>query len=112
MPLVGRLARPMPVCAILIGLAAATLVAFDPATTWWLPSCPFFALTGWLCPLCGSLRAVHALLLGAPLAAFAYNPLLIIGLGAWLVARERTTAFWFSRRGVVLLAGFGLFRNF
>jgi hypothetical protein len=91
--------------------AGALLAAFDPATTWWFPSCPFHALTGWLCPLCGSLRAVHALCLGAPLTALASNPLTIVGLAAWLIARARTTAFCFSARGVALFVGFGLLRN-
>ncbi len=97
-----------------IGLAlpaAAVLLAFDPAATWWFPSCPFHALTGWLCPLCGSLRALHALLLGAPVAALALNPLTIVGLVAWLLARERTTAFCFSARGLAFLTAFGVLRN-
>ena len=95
------------------GLAAAVLllVANDPATTWWFPSCPFHMLTGWLCPLCGSLRAAHALLRGAPAVAFALNPLTVGGLAAWVLARQRTTAFCFSARGVALLVGFGLLRN-
>lgn len=97
----------VPVAAAL----AAALVAFDPATTWWFPSCPFYAITGWLCPLCGSLRALHALLLGAPLTAIAFNPLVIVCLGAWLIARERTNAFCFNARGLALLAAFGLLRN-
>ena len=87
------------------------LVAFDPAATWWCPSCPFHALTGWLCPLCGSLRAVHALLIGAPLTALTFNPLTIAGLGGWLLARDRTIRFWFSARGLALFAAFGLIRN-
>lgn len=96
---------------LVLAAGAALLVAFDPATTWWFPSCPFHALTGWLCPLCGSLRALHALLLGAPAAAFAFNPLTIAGLAAWLLARERTAAFCFSARGVALLIAFGVLRN-
>jgi hypothetical protein len=95
----------------LVLAAAALLLAFDPATTWWFPSCPFHALTGWLCPLCGSLRALHALFQGAPVAALAFNPLTIAGLVAWLLARERTTAFCFSARGVALLTVFGVLRN-
>jgi hypothetical protein len=91
--------------------AAVLLTAFDPATTWWFPSCPFHALTGWLCPLCGSLRAFHALCLGAPLTALAFNPLTIVGLVAWLIARAPTTAFCFSARGVAVLLAFGLLRN-
>jgi hypothetical protein len=97
--------------AVFVVLAAAVLTAFDPATTWWFPSCPFHALTGWLCPLCGSLRAIHALLTGALAAALALNPLTTLGLAAWLAARQRTTAFCFSARGVALFAAFGVLRN-
>jgi hypothetical protein len=96
---------------LVLAAAAVVLVAFDPATTWWFPSCPFRALTGWLCPLCGSLRAVHALLRGAPAAALALNPLTTVGLAAWLFARERTNAVCFSARGVALLIAFGVLRN-
>jgi hypothetical protein len=101
--------RCLPV--VLVLAAAAPLAAFDPAATWWFPSCPFHSLTGWLCPLCGSLRAIHALLTGALAAALALNPLTTIGLAAWLGARERVTAFCFSARGVAALAAFGLLRN-
>jgi len=92
-------------------LAPALLLTFDPATTWWFPSCPFHAITGWLCPLCGSLRALHALFLGAPVAALGFNPLTTSGLAAWLIARERTTAFCFSARGFGILIAFGVLRN-
>ena len=96
----------------LIPLAAViALAAFDPSTTWWFPSCPFHALTGWLCPLCGSLRALHALLTGAPLAALAFNPLTIVLLTAWIIARSRTLAFCLSARGLALVAAFGVLRN-
>ena len=97
---------------LLIVAAAIPLAAFDPATTWWFPSCPFYALTGLLCPLCGSLRALHALLTGAPLTAFAFNPLTTTALAAWLVARRSFTAFCFSARGVAVAVAFGVLRNF
>lgn len=108
-----RLARAVrPLVVPVIALAALVpLAAFDPATTWWFPSCLFYALTGWLCPLCGSLRAMHALLIGAPLTALALNPLIVIALGAWTIARARTTAFCFSARGLAALAAFALLRN-
>ena len=62
-----------------MALVALPLVfAFDPAETWWFPSCPLRALTGWQCPFCGSLRAVHALLHGAPRSALDLNPLVIV----------------------------------
>jgi hypothetical protein len=91
--------------------AGAVLFAFDPATTSWFPPCPFHAITGWLCPLCGSLRALHALLSGAPSAAIAFNPLTIAGLAGYVLARERMTAFCFSARGFASLIAFGVLRN-
>lgn len=42
--------------------------------------CPFNALTGLLCPGCGSQRAIHALLHMNISQAFNFNPLLIIAL--------------------------------
>jgi hypothetical protein len=53
--------------------ALALLFVVDPAVTRIWPQCPFLALTGWLCPLCGSLRAVHAALHGEFLAALQAN---------------------------------------
>jgi hypothetical protein len=40
-----------------------------------------------------------------------FNPLTIAGLGAWLVAPQRAMSFFFSARGISLLAAFGLLRN-
>lgn len=110
-PSLRRIMRATDMTLLLLGAAGVVLLVFDPAATWWFPSCPFHALTGWLCPLCGSLRAVHALLTGSPLAAFAFNPLTIAGLGAWAVSRERAAAFVLSPRGLAVLAAFGLLRN-
>jgi hypothetical protein len=39
-------------------LAAAADIALDPVHTH-VPLCPFKAITGWQCPLCGGLRAVY-----------------------------------------------------
>ena len=93
-------------------VALLLLLAFDPAVTWWFPSCPLYALTGWLCPLCGSLRAIHALLLGAPAAALALNPLTTIAVVACLFSRTRVAALVFSPRGAFVLIAFGIVRNF
>jgi hypothetical protein len=43
--------------------------------------CPFRALTGWLCPLCGGTRAGVALLTGQWSAAWRDNPLLVVLAG-------------------------------
>ncbi len=44
----------------LVGLAC--LYFWDPAEIAHFPKCPFFALTGYQCPGCGTLRGIHALL--------------------------------------------------
>jgi hypothetical protein len=69
---------------LLAGICAATGVAtlmldfFDPATSGLFPPCPLRYLTGWYCPGCGSLRALHQLLHGNLGDAWALNPLTVI----------------------------------
>ncbi len=58
------------------GLAFSALFA---TTGIGLP-CPFLALTGWQCPLCGCTRMGAALLHGDLTGAFAYNPLALSAL--------------------------------
>lgn len=47
--------------------------------------CPFRALTGYACPLCGGLRMADALLHGDLAAAWGHNPLVMTALGLGLV---------------------------
>jgi len=61
------------------GVAALPVLFFvDPAQAAAFAPCPFRWATGWLCPGCGSLRAMHALLHGDFLRAVAFNPLMIV----------------------------------
>ena len=83
------------------GLALSALYA---TTGVGLP-CPFRALTGWDCPLCGGTRMGDALLHGDVLAAFGYNPLALIGLlivgvlgGVWTVEAAGGPAVRLPRR--------------
>lgn len=75
-------------------LALAGDVAFDPSHRH-VPLCPFRALTGWWCPLCGGLRCADALAHGHLGQAVHDNVLLVAALPllawAWLdwVARSR-----------------------
>src|SRR5579864_3071422 len=62
------------------GIIVGMLFVFDPATTAMFPPCPVRYLTGWYCPGCGSLRAIHQLLHGNLQAAWAMNPLMILCL--------------------------------
>ena len=64
--------------AVVVG--AVMLRIFDPATSGVFPPCPVQYLTGWYCPGCGSLRALHDLLHGNLRAAWAMNPLTVIML--------------------------------
>jgi len=59
-------------------VAAILLRIFDPATSGVFPPCPVRYLTGWYCPGCGSLRAIHQLLHGNLQAGWAMNPLAVI----------------------------------
>jgi len=56
------------------------LLVRNPADSGLFPPCPFRALTGYHCPGCGTLRALHQLLNGHLLAAIDYNPLTIFFL--------------------------------
>jgi hypothetical protein len=66
--------------AIAGGLTALStiLFAFNPAVSVFYPPCPFHFLTGFYCPGCGTLRALHQLLHGNLLAAMKLNVLTVI----------------------------------
>lgn len=64
------------IAAVMFG--AVMLRVFDPATAGVFPPCPVRYLTGWYCPGCGSLRAIHQLLHGHLRGAWAMNPLTVI----------------------------------
>ena len=59
-------------------LAVVALRVFDPATSGAFPPCVLHYLTGWYCPGCGSLRALHQLLHGNLRTAWAMNPLTVV----------------------------------
>ncbi|HYG35377.1 MAG TPA: DUF2752 domain-containing protein [Clostridia bacterium] len=84
-----RLQRPFvwSVTALVLSVIAVTAMVlywFDPSGQSFYPVCHFHKMTGWLCPGCGSLRALHQLFHGHFAAAFRLNPLLILSLPALL----------------------------
>jgi hypothetical protein len=106
-------------------VAGATLFAVDPNETGHYPTCPFLATTGFYCPGCGALRAVHDLLHGDLAGALARNPLtvlavpyLVLAFVTWLLRRSgrpapRSTSLppwtiWLLLAGLV---AFGVLRN-
>ena len=64
--------------SVLVVSALVLLRSANPATSHLFPPCPFLWLTGWYCPGCGSLRALHQLLHGNLFAAFAFNPFAVL----------------------------------
>ena len=70
---------------------------FDPEHTAYMPRCLFHWLTGWSCPACGSQRAFYHLLHGHFVAAFRFNPFMILSVPylaavAWTTFDHRTLA--------------------
>ena len=83
------LVRP-PLAAAGLALAGTALVAAaDPGVPGRYPPCPWLAMTGLYCPLCGGLRAVHELTRLDVAAAVGWNtlaiPLLVLAVWFWVV---------------------------
>ncbi len=70
--------------AVLLLVFGFIYYALDPSASTVFPRCPFFTLTGYKCPGCGSQRAIHALLNGDVAGAFGYNAFLMIAI-PWIV---------------------------
>lgn len=72
---------------------------YDPEKSVWFPKCPFYIITGFQCPACGSQRAVYHLLHLHFRDAISYNPFLVISLPyvillilvTWIVPQDRYT---------------------
>jgi hypothetical protein len=93
LPISARLAAPM--AAATAGAAAVSLLAVrDPHRAGSYGSCPFLALTGRPCPLCGGLRAVADLVHGQLLAALQSNALAV----AMVLSAAVIWAGWVARR--------------
>jgi Protein of unknown function (DUF2752) len=72
----SRLSAPLASAAVALA-ATGYLAAVDPNQPGHYPLCPFRYVTGYACPGCGSLRAVHDVATGQPLAALQRNPLTV-----------------------------------
>ena len=64
--------------AFLAACAVVMLRVYNPASAGFFPPCPFRAMTGYLCPGCGTTRALHEILNGHFLAAFRLNPVMML----------------------------------
>ena len=85
--------RPLTLALVWLTIAAGAvyLFVFEPGKTGFFPVCPFRALTGFLCPGCGTTRALHHLFHGDVMAAFQLNPFTMVMLPILLFALVRHT---------------------
>jgi len=121
-----RLGGPVAVAAT-IGVATLALHLRDPHEQGSWGFCPFKALTGWDCPLCGGLRAVNDLGRGHLVDAAHSNLVLVASVplvaALWLLWLRRSWTGSSPRRlpagvvralvvaGAVVLVGFAVYRN-
>jgi hypothetical protein len=90
--------------------ASVVLFLFDPSHNAFYPRCLLHELTGWSCPGCGTLRAMHQLSHGHFAAAWKLNPLTVclLPVALWLGLRELAWTFYGKRwPGVVTRPCFG-----
>ena len=87
----ARLSRPAGVAALAAG-ALAYVGTVDPNQAGHYPTCPFLFVTGWYCPGCGSLRAMHALAHLDVVTALARNPFAVAMVPVLVVIWLRWTA--------------------
>ena len=96
------------------------LYTFPPGAYRFYPPCIFYAVTGLLCPGCGTTRALHQLLHGNVAEAFRLNPFLfVLMLGALvaapsLVRGERPSWLmkpWFAWTSLVVVMSWFVLRN-
>ena len=73
--------KPAIIIAVLVLISLVVLYSqFSPTNYSFFPKCPFYTLTGFNCPGCGSQRALHAILHGDLTAAVNYNLLFVVSL--------------------------------
>lgn len=117
----GSWALPLGYSAVLAAGAVALLVR-DPHVPGSWGVCPS-VLLGFACPGCGGLRGTSELLRGDLAAAWAYNPLVVVGvplvlllLGRWFLDARRGREPWSPPTAAVtvvavLVVLFGIARN-
>lgn len=73
-----------------VAVACAVVFFFDPQQYHFYPVCLFHQVTGWECPGCGGLRATHQLLHGNIVAAWRFNPMVVLlaPVAVWFTLRE------------------------
>jgi len=66
------------VSIIILSIIVVLYRKYSPENSKFFPKCPFWLLTGWQCPGCGSQRAIHCLLNFDILQAMKQNVLVVL----------------------------------
>ncbi|MPV49922.1 DUF2752 domain-containing protein [Pseudactinotalea sp. HY160] len=115
--------RRTPSVLLAVAAAATALVAVRDPHGGGYGLCPVLALTGWFCPTCGGLRAVHDLTAGDLAGAWAMNPLVTLAvpvaalalvawtIRAWTGRRARQLPTWLVITAGAVAVLFALLRN-
>jgi hypothetical protein len=119
----SRLRAPL-LSAAGVGAVLAVVGTRDPGQPGHYPTCPFLFTTGFSCPGCGTLRALHALTEGDVATAFHFNPLLLLAIPvfvwvwatsvrrAWLgIGRTWTVPSWMLAALPVIVGAYWILRN-
>jgi Protein of unknown function (DUF2752) len=116
---------PQPLAVLALAGSVATYVSLvSPLAPGHYPTCPFLMVTGWYCPGCGSLRALHELVHREIWSAIGYNlfavvmvPLLAYWWLRWVRRRSLATgpaplaAAWLGWLLLASLVVFWIVRN-
>jgi len=97
-------------------IAAAVLLSllyffFDPSFNRFFPPCPFYTLTGFFCPGCGSQRAFHDILHGDVLHAAGHNILFVVFIPVLLFGKKIFNSVTFAWTVFIIVMLFWILRN-
>lgn len=114
-----------PLAVAVVAVAATIVVAtVNPHEAGHYPTCPSLYLTGWWCPGCGSLRALHDLAHGDLVGALGMNVLTVVAVpylvwrwGGWFLetlgrpVTRRLAPPWTVWVTLGVIVGFAVARN-
>ena len=108
------------VSAAILVAGGWVLYTYPPESARFYPRCVFRATTGFLCPGCGTTRALHHLLHGRVAEAWHLNPFLFLIMAVALLAvpslaRGEAPAFlmkpWFAYTSLAVVLSWWVLRN-
>ena len=109
---------PMSITKVLgfvMGIVAILfLYMWSPQEFGWFPRCPFLVITGYKCPGCGSLRAIHALLRFHFAETINLNPIMVFSIPlviALLASRRLRFCSITGRAVLVITVAWWILRN-